>query len=55
VKMSHAWLAECSCGWLGAAQTVEADAAMEAEGHERDPSQPEIIPWSPDHHPFEGV
>jgi hypothetical protein len=55
VKMSHAWVAECSCGWLGADQTIEANAAEDAADHERDPSQLELIPWSPEQHPFKGV
>ena len=47
VKMSHAWVAECVCGWLGADQGGEARAAKEAAEHEHEPSEPQVVPWTP--------
>jgi hypothetical protein len=55
VKMSHAWVAECSFGWLGADQTVEANAAWKPRATNAIPFPPEIVPWSPERHPFTGV
>ena len=52
VEMSHAWVAECTCGWLGSDHKTEGRAAKDAVEHERDPSQPEIVPWTPSRHPL---
>lgn len=51
VKMSHTWVAECTCGWLGADQGTEAVADREAAEHERSPVHPLPHEWTPDMHP----
>jgi hypothetical protein len=48
LRLPHAWVAACeTCGWMGADHRTEEPATREALEHERDPVQPELVPWSP--------
>lgn len=50
IKLSHAWAASCTCGWLGADYRKQAQATKQALEHEQDPSPPELLPWGEREH-----
>ena len=47
VHMSHAYVATCSCGWLGGDHQTPGPAEQEAADHEANPEPVPVVPWSP--------